>query len=231
MPIFEPMRAAWEQRPFQGQLPEDAKVFFFGKDANYDANTPEDFLNILRQYHKNGVAYWLNNWHNNNNNDHHSFLLPDFRQGAGYKYHSRFRLLALPANLCAKAISFVKLLNVPTTGMIDHEEFEQHLQDCLQNGHIRRLWALLFTGRNKLVFMSDEVIRILRGINGQAGIANRLSNTREPASNLPIIYNDLASNITIRKNLHFSARYHQQQVLEQLPVISQCILGFLVGLH
>jgi hypothetical protein len=36
---------------------------------------------------------------------------------------------------------------------------------------------------------------------------------------------------TIRKNLHFSARYHQQQVLEQLPVISQCILDFLAGLH
>jgi hypothetical protein len=41
MPVFEPMRAVWAQRPFQGQYPELAKVFFFGKDANYEMTARE----------------------------------------------------------------------------------------------------------------------------------------------------------------------------------------------
>ena len=56
MPLFEPMRAIWAQRPFQWQCPEVAKVFFFGKDANYDSNITNDFLTILQQYHDDGAA-------------------------------------------------------------------------------------------------------------------------------------------------------------------------------
>ena len=111
MPLFEPMRAIWAQRPFQWQCPEVAKVFFFGKDANYDSNITNDFLTILRQYHDGGAAYWLNNWQNNNRNDHHTFLLPMFRQGAGYKYHSTFRMIIY---LQTVALKLYRLLNCLT---------------------------------------------------------------------------------------------------------------------
>ena len=140
----------------------------------------------------------------------------------------------LPANTCADAISFFELLNVPTSGERTEDPnglFQQLLDYSLAQDHITKLQSLLFIGRNKRIFMSNEVIEILRGINGQVAIVNRLRNTREPARNLPDIYNDDANNIIIYKNLHFSARFHQKQVLEQLPVIAQCILNFLANVH
>jgi hypothetical protein len=233
--IFERFRETYENRPFQGQVPEDTKVFFIGIDANYDVNMSDDFLDRLNNYHQNGVAYWLNNWQDHNNNNHHPFLLTAYRQQAGYQYHLNFRTMDLPANTCADAISFFELLNVPTIGNRKTDDqnglFTQSLQYSLDHGHIRRLRTLLFTGRNKLVFMPDEVIKILRGINAQAHIVSQLKNTRVPARELPRIYEDLFNNITIYKNLHFSAPFHQQEVLEQLPVIKQRILAFLYGLH
>lgn len=232
--IFQRFRETYENRSFQGKVPEEAKVFFIGIDANYDANMSDDFYDILTNYHQNGAIYWLNNWQNNNNNDHHPFLLPAYGQRAGYLYHCNFRRMKLPANTCADAISFFELLNVPTSGKRTDDPsglFQQQLHYSLAQGHIRKLRSLLFTGRNKRIFMSNEVIEILCGINGQGGIVNRLRNTREPAQNLPDIYNDDANNIIIYKNLHFSARFHQKQVFEQLPVIAQCILDFLANLH
>ena len=231
--VFEPMRAAYEHRPFQGKVPEDAKIFFFGIDANYDANIAEEFLNILRQYHENGVAYWLDNWQNNNNNNHHPFLRPEYGQGAGYVYHSTFRMMNLPANLCAEAISFVELLNVPTIGKRDEDPnnlFEQLLQNSLEHGHIERLQNSIFNGQNKLVFMPNEVIENLRRINGQTGLFHGLNYAFMKACGLPVIYSNPDSNVTVRKNLHFSARFHRTEVLAQLPVIKQSILDFLAGL-
>ena len=232
MSVFEPMRAAWGQRPFQGQCPEVAKVFFFGKDANYDSNITNDFLTILKQYHDDGAAYWLNNWQNNNNNDHHPFLLPMFRQGAGYKYHSTFRMIDLPADSCAEAVSFVELLNVPTTDIISDEEFEQLLQDSLENGHITRLQDSILNAQNKLVFMPDEVIRNLKKINRQHGLFHGLNYSQVNAHGLPIIYHNADNNITVRKYLHLSAlRYHRNRVIAQLPIVRQLVLDFLGRQH
>ena len=109
----------FSNRPFQGQDPNEAKVFFFGIDANYAANVEDnaEFFNILLAYHGNGVAYWQNN----ENNDHHPFLLPMYREGAGYSYHKTIKGIDLPAETCATAISFVEMLNVPTTGSLNED--------------------------------------------------------------------------------------------------------------
>lgn len=232
--IFEPMLAAYEngQRSYQGQVIEDAKVFFFGIDANYDINITEEFLNILRQYHRNGVDYWLNNWQNSNNNDHHPFLLPEYKQGAGYVYHSTFRMINLPANFCAEAISFVELLNVPTTGNRNEDPnlFALLLQNSL--GHIERLQNAVLNARNKLVFMPNEVIENLKKINKRHSLFPGLKYSYVPARELPVIYNNPHRNITVRKCLHLSAhRFHHKQVLAQLPIIKQFILDFLDRLN
>lgn len=231
MPIYEPMRAAWQLRPFQGQNPENAKVLFFGKDANYDSHITNAFLAILRQYHEDGPAYWLNNCQNNNN-DHHPFLLPVFGQGAGYLYHDTFRQIKLPGQRCAHAISFIELLNVPTTDIIGEAEFSQLLQNSFEDDHIMRLQNAIFNGRNKLVFVCNEVIQNLKTIKERHGFFNALDYSFKAARDLPPIYTDQARNITVRKYIHLSAhRFHRKQVLAQLPILRQLILHFLNALE
>jgi len=141
-------------------------------------------------------------------------------------------MINLPANLCAEAISFVELLNVPTTGNRNEDPnlFAQLLQNSL--GHLERLQNAILYARNKLVFMPNEVIENLKKINELHGLFPDVEYSYVPARGLPVIYENPERNITVRKCLHLSAhRFHRKQVLAQLPVIRQLILDFLAGLN
>lgn len=226
--IFEPFQDAYMHRRFQGQAPEVAKIIIFGIDANYDPEIAEDavFFEILKAYHADGVAYWQNN----GNGDHHPFLLEQYGHKAGYQYHSMLRLMNLPADPCAESISFVELLNVPTKGDRENEDPDNLFRQLLQQsmGHIEYLNDSIFNAHDKLIFMPNEVIEILKGINRQnhslfQGVDFRF----RPAKGLPVIYHDPDRNITVRKILHFSAPFHQKQVMAQMPVMKEFILKFL----
>jgi hypothetical protein len=215
----------FSNRPFQGQDPNEAKVFFFGIDANYAANVEDnaEFFNILLAYHGNGVAYWQNN----ENNDHHPFLLPMYREGAGYSYHKTIKGIDLPAETCATAISFVEMLNVPTTGSLNEDP--GHVFDHLftgSHGHLQEIYNAIFDTDNKLVFMPDTVIRKL----ATTDLFSELDfDCTIPAAMLPVIYQDPDRNIRIYKALHPSVRFQRQreQLLAQLPIIRQLILNFM----
>ena len=102
-------------KPFQGQYPEKATVVFWGRDANYSCRISEDdFFRQILSYHEDGVTFW----EDPDRKCHHPFLLPDYpfpRTKDGVRYHRNFGSMNLSL-MCAKHISFVELLDVPTTG-------------------------------------------------------------------------------------------------------------------
>ena len=145
-------------------------------------------------------------------------------------YHDTFRRIDLPGEQCADAISFIELIDVPTTNIISDEGFDQLLQDSLGNGHIMRLQNSILNAENKLVFMPDEVIRNLKKINEQHGLFPGLKYAHVRAEGLPIIYENPDRNVTVRKYIHLSAhQFHYKRVLAQLPIIRELVLTFLTG--
>ena len=111
----------FKNRPFQGQDPSIAKILFLGLDANFAPTIDKtDYFPLIKEYLEHGVNFW-EKYH-----VHHPFLLPNFPKGDGVTYHKRFAKLKLNANR-AKDISFVELLNIPTTGKTNYTQLKQLL--------------------------------------------------------------------------------------------------------
>ena len=121
---------------------------------------------------------------------------------------------------------------MPTTNTIGDEEFDQLLKKSIEDGYIMRLQNAIFNGRNKLVFVCNEVIQNLKIIKERHGFFNDLDFSFKPARGLPSIYTNSDKNITVRKYIHLSAhRFHRKKVLAQLPILKQSILDFLNALE
>ena len=105
--------ALFKSKPFQGQDPSMAKVIFLGSDANYSKEISEhDFFRYILEYHKDGVAFWKKY------GVHHPFLLDSYpfnKNRGGVPYHRNFCKLGLTSKN-AEHVSFIELLNIPTTG-------------------------------------------------------------------------------------------------------------------
>lgn len=201
--LFEEMR-------FQGQHPSQARVIFFGRDANYPQDIENNItrpgcFNLLRQYHKDGVGFWQNTYGTNPNQKHHPFLICMRHGDPGFKYHQVFSEIILGSNY-ANHISFVELLNVPTMGDPNDDqrkEFDSllrqskdHLQWLLQqmsSGHFRRA-----------VFMPDCVIKEMNKIPVAPFFYRQIFMRNEPLmANCPkLIF--CYKNIDVYKCYHFS---------------------------
>jgi len=141
--------------PSQGQSIERAQVLFVGLDANYSAQLLDypDFFERILEYHEDGVAFWKEH------GVHHPFLLaeyPLFRDRGGVPYHRRFSQMGLSPEF-AEQVSFVELLNVPTTGRTTESVF----WDLFDPGYAQRLVDLLTDGSRRLVILSGSVHRTL----------------------------------------------------------------------
>lgn len=158
--------------PSQGQSIERAQVVFVGLDANYSAQLldyPEFFDQIL-EYHQDGVAFWKKH------GVHHPFLLAEYplsRDRGGVPYHRRFSQMGLSPEFAEK-VSFVELLNVPTTGRTTESVF----WDLFDPGYVQRLVDLLTDGSRRLVVLSGSVHRTLSA-------AARRTSLRVPRLDLP----------------------------------------------
>ena len=129
--------------PFQGQDPQKASVIFVGLDANY---APElfnvgSFRERIIEYHEDGVAFWQRH------GVHHPFLLPEYplpgTQG-GRPYHRKFSNMGLTPEF-ASWVSFVELLNVPTTGSTEDKRF----WELFDLDHAKRLDRLFQDGESR----------------------------------------------------------------------------------
>ncbi len=138
--------------PFQGQDPQKASVIFVGLDANY---APElfnvgNFRERIIEYHEDGVAFWQRH------GVHHPFLLPEYplpgTQG-GRPYHRKFSNMGLTPEF-ASWVSFVELLNVPTTGSTEDKRF----WELFDLDHAKRLDRLFQDGESRLILLPKSVV-------------------------------------------------------------------------
>lgn len=171
-------------KPHQGAQPQDAEFVFIGLDANYDADIERSqaFDSVL-EYHADGVAFWRRH------GVHHPFLLPGY-SGDGQPYHQNFAKVGLKSEDAGR-VSFVELLDVPTTGGSELEVKDLDLR------HLDELNALILYGTRRNVFVSDKVVRLMRR-------SGRFRWLRKPIPNhiLPVLHE--VGSTTVYQHLHFS---------------------------
>lgn len=150
--------------PYQGQDPYKAKIIFVGIDANYseEISAGEKFFQRIIQYHEDGIAFWK--YHK----IHHPFLLPEYplpKNTGGVPYHRKFRSMGLSPDF-AEHISFVELLDVPTTGSTDRKIFWQ----LFNPEHAKALDTLFTEKSRRLIFLSNSVIGYMGEARKKYGI-------------------------------------------------------------
>ena len=138
--------------PHQGQDPEKASVVIVGLDANYSPEISENpsFFKKIVEYHADGVGFWKRY------GVHHPFLLPDYplnKTTGGVPYHRRFSWMGLPAEY-ARHISFIELLDMPTTGRTEQAEFWR----LFSKKHAHRIDALVDRGDRRLIILSKSLV-------------------------------------------------------------------------
>ena len=150
--------------PYQGQDPKRASVIFVGLDANYSAELFEfpEFRKRILEYHRDGVAFWKRH------GVHHPFLLPEYplpRNQGGVPYHRKFSNMGLTPEF-ASEISFLELLNVPTTGSTEEKRF----WELFSLDHAQRLDRLFRAGERRLVLLPDSVIQKMGAARKRFGV-------------------------------------------------------------
>jgi hypothetical protein len=121
----------------------------FGLDANYDPEIGDKhYFSEIVAYLENGVRYWKERGF------HHPFRHPDYR-GDGALYHRRFAEIGFTREH-AEQVSFVELIDVPTSGRSKLEPND------LKPTHLDRLKAWVLDGRAAYIFIPPGVGRLLR---------------------------------------------------------------------
>jgi hypothetical protein len=138
--------------PHQGQDPNKAKVVIIGLDANYSPEISDNpsFFSQIVEYHADGIQFW------EKYGVHHPFLLPNYplkKNTGGVPYHRRFSWMGLTSGY-APHISFIELLDVPTTGRTERAEFWQ----LFEVGHARRIDELASKGERRLIVLSKSLV-------------------------------------------------------------------------
>lgn len=137
--------------PHQGQDPRQASVVVVGIDANYAPEMAHDgpFFRRILEYHRDGIEFWQRH------GVHHPFLLAEYpyrRNTGGVPYHRRFSWLGLAADY-AELVSFVELLDVPTTGRTDEVAFWK----MFRIKHARRIDGLVGERARRLILVSKTL--------------------------------------------------------------------------
>lgn len=196
---------AKDQLPHQGQLPRESTVIILGLDANYSPEISEypSFFEHIVEYHEDGVAFWQKH------GVHHPFLLPSYplkRNTGGVPYHRRFSWMNLGPEF-APNISFIELLDRPTTGRTEWDAFWSFFN--IQ--HARKIDRLVETGEPRLVLVSQSLV---------SRYMSRAKKTHSVFSWLPEEFS-LGPLKTIGKTTiwgapHFSSTNYKKYVFEEL---------------
>jgi len=143
----------FNSKPYQGQVPEKARIVFLSSDANYSPEiTNNPFFTKIIDYHKNGVEFWKKN------DCHHPFLLEDYplnKNTGGVPFHRNFNKIGLKSDY-AEYISFLELLDVPTIGIKSKDK--KIFYDMVSIDHLRYLENLMCNSMEKFFFVSAGVI-------------------------------------------------------------------------
>ena len=150
----EKMVDLFNEKPYQGQSPEKAKIIYLSSDANYSPEiSNHKFFNYILEYQKDGIAFWKKY------GVHHPFLLPDYpfnKSRAGVPFHRNFSKISLGSGY-AKHISFLELLDIPTIG--NKSQNKKLFYDLVSQSHLEYIDALILNGGRKLFFVSRGVLK------------------------------------------------------------------------
>lgn len=167
------MRALFQQRPYQGQDPANARIVFLGSDANYSADISEHaFFRRILEYHHDGVRFWQTY------GVHHPFLLPEYpfdRRKGGVRYHRNFSKLGLNASH-APHISFLELLDIPTIGMKSRSKAA--FFDLVSPLHLAYIDRLIGNDQKKLILASTGVLEDMHQLKRRYGTFKWLAEDR-----------------------------------------------------
>ncbi len=148
------MVALFNEKPFQGQSPENAKIVFLSSDANYSPEISDhDYFNYILEYQTDGIAFWKKY------GCHHPFLLSSYpfdKRKNGCKFHLNFRKIGLCSEH-AEHISFLELLDVPTIG--NKSENKKLFYSLVSQSHLEYIENLMLGGGKKLFFISNGVMQ------------------------------------------------------------------------
>ncbi len=138
--------------PHQGQDPYKSKIIVLGLDANYSPEISADppFFRHVVEYHEDGVAFWKKY------GVHHPFLLPNYplkKNTGGVPYHRRFSWMKLGQEH-ASHVSFLELLDRPTTGRTEWKSF----WSLFNVDHARHIDDLVNTGGPRLILVSQSLV-------------------------------------------------------------------------
>lgn len=161
----------FRERPYQGQSPEKAKVLILGNDANYDFNiSSHQFFKYILEYHRDSVSFWKNY------STHHPFLLPQYpfsRNQGGVPYHAKFKKLGFDTSF-SEYISFIELLNLPTTGNTGSNTDE--FFNLMDKNHLLWIDELIFDGNEKFVLINQTLAKKINQIMKRFSAPKRLAN-------------------------------------------------------
>ena len=180
---------AFEQRPYQGACPITARFLFVGLDANFCQRIDKSlvYCDIL-DYLNDGVGFWQRN------EIHHPFLLADY-SGDGKLFHQRFSDMKLSSDI-APLISFVELVNRPTTG---RNKIAVRDLDC---GHIDWLRSVIDSPSLTAVFWTPTVLRVLMRKPQFKGITQPVDPWYSPTE---LGRTKLSNKVDVYIHYHFSA--------------------------
>lgn len=187
--------ALFKARPYQGQDPEKANIIFLSSDANYSDNiTNHHFFNRIIEYHKDGVQFWKKH------GKHHPFLLDDYpfdKRKDGVVFHRNFSNLNLSYEH-ASAISFLELLDIPTTGI--KSQNKDKFVELISRSHVQYLDDLILSQQKKLILIPGGVLRDMMQIKKRFPVFQWLN-----YSSTSTKYEKCIQGTEIKEIFHFSS--------------------------
>ena len=200
----EQLSKLYQQKPFQGQFPESARIIFLSSDANYSPEISKHvFFERILEYHEDGVEFWKRY------GVHHPFLLDTFpfdKTRNGRPFHARFRKLNLDSSY-APHISFLELLDIPTIG--NKSSDKSSFYDLVSVSHLKYLDRLITGGGYKLIFVSRGVLNDMYKMRLEHNVFLWLE--KQTGSNKYSI--DIGDN-RVREIYHFSSSHIFRQIEE-----------------
>ena len=200
----EQLSKLYRQKPFQGQVPDLAKIIFISSDANYSPEiTDHKFFDSILEYHQDGVAFWKKY------GVHHPFLLSTFpfnKTSGGRPFHSRFSRLNLDSSY-ATDISFVELLDIPTIG--NKSSDRTSFYKLVTRPHLNYLDNLIMSGGQKLFFVSNGVLKDMYKMRSKYHVFNWLDRQNSIRK-----YSKKIGTNKIKEIYHFSSSQIYNQIAE-----------------
>jgi hypothetical protein len=209
------LKDCFKKKPWQGNDPTKASFLFVGLDANFDKDI-ENRLPVIFDYLDDGVKYWQSN------DVHHPFRLHNFH-GNGRLYHNRFAEIGF-SKKHAGLVSFVELLDVPTTGGSNLTASE------LSPDHLCKLAKWFECGSARYIFLvGSKVATLMRRTKKSHGLDLLPLNQVKKDKDLKILREKNGQ--TIYEIYHFSVHYQKHvTVLErQIAQIREIVRIFLDG--